>query len=176
MKQASTGLVSCCNSSLGMFHVCYVLPSTSFFLYLVSLSFFNPHPSNRVSYSPLRAWDRVQLVGPIFERARTRVSARSRAGVLVDLFHFQFVNSFRSMQWRFVELAAGLDLTSFWKNVVCSSPRPQCLGTDAMFKQFIPQLGNFWCNWGQNLFYRIDPRSTKILMQTLLRLSYWNAN
>ena len=53
MKQASTGLVSCCNSSfLGMLHVCYVLPSTSFSLYLVSLSFFNSHPSNRVFFTP----------------------------------------------------------------------------------------------------------------------------
>ena len=47
MKQAPTGLVSCCNSCLECF--------MSIFLssHLFPLSFFNSHPSNRVSYSHL---------------------------------------------------------------------------------------------------------------------------
>ena len=69
---------------------------------------------------------------PIF-RAGPHVRQWSFTGWLacVDLFCFQFnlYSFFRSDAMTiFVELAAGLDLASFRKNVVHSSPRPRCLG------------------------------------------------
>ena len=51
MEMAPTDLVSCCNPFSWMLHDYYVLPRG--FLPLISLSFFNPHPSNRVSFSHL---------------------------------------------------------------------------------------------------------------------------
>ena len=108
----------------------YVLPSRRLSRFLS----LNPHPLNWVLFLPYELeiesnWMFDFFECPIFfERARTRVSGRSRAGVLVlILFRFQFnLYSIRSMRWQFfVELAAGLDLASFRKNVVHSSPRPR---------------------------------------------------
>ena len=109
------------------------------FLPLMFFSLFlNPHPLYWVSYSSLRAWDRVQLVGQIFERARTRVSGRSRAGVLVDLFRFQIPNFPRVsilMQWRdFFPVGGGIRSRALPRKcteVVHSPPRPRCLGVTA---------------------------------------------
>ena len=86
----------------------------------------NPHSLYRVSYSHLTSlrsspnWTNVQF----FERTRTHVSGRSRAGVLVDLFRFQIFDfAFRLNAMASLELAAGFDLAPFWKNEwrqVCS--------------------------------------------------------
>ena len=102
----------------------YVLPSKSFFLYLVSISLFNSHPSNRVLFlfSSLRAWD------PVLFEAHPSARQWSFTGGRF-LFCFQFFLQFvRLFLLKLVELAAGFDLASFRKNAVHSSPRPRCLG------------------------------------------------
>ena len=70
----------------------YVLPSTSFFLYLVSLSFFNSHPSNRVLF----LFHPYELeIESYSRRACPRVSGRSRSGVSCFVSNFfQFVRLF----------------------------------------------------------------------------------
>ena len=65
----------------------YLSLLSSFSLFLQS-TFFE---SSLLFFILLRAWDRIQTEGVQFsERARTRVNGRSRAGVLVDFFRFQF--------------------------------------------------------------------------------------
>ena len=92
---------------------------TSFSLSLIfSLSFFNPHPSNRVSFSPLTSL-RSSPISSVPVCASVVVHGRA------FLFRFQFVRLF------LLALAAGFDLSPFRKNVtevVRSSPRPPCLG------------------------------------------------
>ena len=127
MKQAPTGLVSCCNLIFGMLHAYWHFLSLSRFLSLSSIHILRIESLIHT----LRAWDRVQTERvqtervQFSERARTRVNGRSRAGVLVDLFRFQFDFFCVSilMRWPdFFELAAGFDLAPFRKNEKTSRP------------------------------------------------------
>ena len=81
-------------------------------LYLVSLSFFNSHPSSRVFFTPYEL--EIESVSSALARLWSFTG--------VPVFRFQFVPI------KLLELAARFDLASFRKNVVHSSPRPQCLG------------------------------------------------
>ena len=75
--EALTSLVSCCNSCF--FRMLYVYLSVlSFFLSLSQSTSFESSP-----FLALRASDRVH-----FERARSCVNGRSRAGVLVSFPNF----------------------------------------------------------------------------------------
>ena len=62
------------------------MSTVSFFPYLVSLSFFYPHPLNRVSFSHLRTSDRVFFVSALVQR----VDGRSFCG---RAFQSSFPNS-----------------------------------------------------------------------------------
>ena len=62
------------------------------------------------------------------KRARSRVTGRSRAGVLVSFPNFLQLYVSIYCDGKLFELAAGFDLAPFRKNVVHSSPRPRCLG------------------------------------------------
>ena len=85
----------------GMLHVYW-----RFFPYLGSLSFFNSHPSNRVSYSyTLRASDRVLFL----PSARPRVNVVVHGRALVNSFPILLCVSIL-MRWPVFELATGFDL------------------------------------------------------------------
>ena len=116
-----------------MLHV-YIFTSSLDVFLCFSLSI---HISRTESFSRLTNLRSSPIGCSIFEcpisGARPHVRQWSFTGRrdCVDLFRFQFnlYSFFRSDAMTiFVELAAGLDLASFQKNVVHSSPRPQCLG------------------------------------------------
>ena len=114
-RWAPTALISCCNSRFLNASCLSRPPTTSFSLSLFfSLSFFNSHPSNRVSCSRLTSLRSSPICW-----ARSRVNGHSRARLcfVSNLFD---LNCF--------EMAPGFDLAPFRKNVVHSSPRLRCLG------------------------------------------------
>ena len=109
-----------------------ITSSLDVFLPLISLSFFNPHPSNRVSFSHLTSLRSSPIRARPFARQWSFAGGRS---CFVSKFQIPRVSIL--MRWRdFFELAAGFDLAPFRKNVtevVRSSPRPRCLGTMGNF-------------------------------------------
>ena len=89
----------------------------------ISLSFFNSHPSNRVSFSCLKSF-RSSL-----SSARPRFKWSFTGGRMFRCQFFLLCVSILMRRWPvFFELTAGFDLALFRKNVVRSSPRPCCLG------------------------------------------------
>ena len=114
----------------------YILPSRRLSHFSLSQSTsFEPSP-----FLALRAWDRVQLDVQFFFECPIFPSTPARASVVVHgpaclcwfiSFPIQFYIRFsiKCDGDLFVELAAGLDLASFRKNVIHSSPRPRCLGS-----------------------------------------------
>ena len=107
-RWAPTALVSYCNSRF-LNASCLSRPPSTFFslsLSCFSLSFFNSHPSNRVSCSYLlRAWDQVLFRVRPFARQWSFAGGRSC-----------FVSN--SFDYYLLELAAGFDLASFRKNAL----------------------------------------------------------
>ena len=111
---SSTGLVSCCSSIFGMFHV---YPSS-----LRRLSFPISFFSLFLQFTSLEIESFSRLTS--FRSSPFQTPARA------FLWSFTGVRLFRFQSF---ELAAGFDLAPFRKNarkknVVHSSPRPRCLG------------------------------------------------
>ena len=95
----------------GMLHAYWRL---LLFPYLGSLSFFNSHPSNRVSFSFFRL--KSFRSSPFRKRPPARLCGRSWACVLVSFSILQLCVSILC-DGQFLELTAGFDLAPFRKNV-----------------------------------------------------------
>ena len=121
------------------------MPTDTFFLYLgFSLSL------QSTSFVSSLYFERVQFS----ERARTPVNGRSRAGILVDLFRFQFdflsfdTNAMaRFSSWRRDSILCPSERMK--KRVVHSSPRPQCLGYFARLLVLLQNTFLYWNNRSQ---------------------------
>ena len=102
VSRLQPGLFLAATWSLGMLHAYWCFLSSI----SVSLSFFNSHPSNRVSFS----WFHLRAFGssPFRKRPPARLCGRSRACVLVSFPILQLCVSILMRRWPVSRVGAGI--------------------------------------------------------------------